>query len=200
MMRNRGTPDFGRLTTIGAGVFLATSACLLLILGAAVVFVHPTVSVARPQNATTVGGLHYDITNAWILDPRRRVDADVARGLPTSDQNVGPNELLYAVFVGVTNESDRRLPMATDVALVDGTNHEYAPVPLGAANRFAYRPRPMAPQTHRPAQWTPAGKSMSAEGLMLVFRIPRSAYEAGSLELVVHDPGHPETTRSLEVL
>lgn len=200
-MRNRTTPDIGPpLAAIGAGLFLAASACVLLLLGAAVVFLHPTVRAEPTQDSATVGGLHYTVNNAWLVDPQWRVDAPIARGLPASDRKLGPDELLYAVFVGVTNETGRRLPMARQFALLDATNHEYPPAPLGEDNRYAYRPHVMAPQTHRPAPWTPAGQDMTAEGLMLVFRIPRSAYNNGGLELVVHDPAHPATTHALPVL
>jgi hypothetical protein len=188
------------LGALAAGLFVASTACALVLLAAAVVFLHPTVNAAPRQTAATVGDLHYAVNNTWILDPRRRVDADVARGLPAADRNLKPDELLYAVFVGVTNETTRPLPMATHVVLRDGTNHEYAPVPVGAANRYAYRPRTLAPKSHRPAPTTPAGEDLSADGLMLLFRIPRRAYDKGSLELLLRDPGDPASVGSIEVL
>jgi hypothetical protein len=117
------TPPLGALA---AGLFLASSACALVLLAAAVVFLHPTVNAQPQQTAATVGDLHYAVNNAWILDPRRSVDAQVARGLPANDRKLGPDELLYAVFVGVTNETGRRLPMATHFALRDVTNRDYA--------------------------------------------------------------------------
>jgi hypothetical protein len=183
-----------------AGLFLATSACVLVLLGAAVVFLHATVRAEPTQDGATVGGLRYAVNDAWILDPQWRVDASITRGLPAADRKLGRDELLYAVFVGVTNETGRRLPMARPLALRDATNHEYRSVPLGESNRYAYRPHVMAPQSHRPAPWTPAGEDMTAEGLMSVFRIPRSAYDDGRLQLVVHDPAHPDATRALPVL
>jgi hypothetical protein len=189
-----------RLAALAAGLFVASSACVLVLLAAAIVFIHPAHSAQAAENTATVGDLHYAVENAWILEPHRRVDAQVARGLPAADRHLGPDELLYAVFVGVTNESDRRLPLATHVALRDVTNREYSPVPLGATNRYAYRSRTMAPRSHRPAPWTPAGEDLSADGLMLVFRIPRQAYDDGSLELLVRDPGDPAAVSSMQVL
>lgn len=182
------------------GVFVATAATLFVLLGAAVVFVHPTVEAAPAQNTATVGGLHYAVENAWVLDPRRRVDAEVARGLPAAARRPAPDKLLYAVFVGVTNETARPLPMAPHVTLRDVTNRDYDPLRLGPGNRYAYRARTMPPQSHRPAPWTPAARDLSADGLMLVFRIPRRAYEDGPLELLVRDPVDPATAASLQVL
>ena len=183
---------------IFGGAFAAASACLLIVLAAAVVLIHPTVRAEAKNNSATVGGLHYAVNNAWIVDPDRHVDAKVARGLPAADLHVGAGEVLYAVFVGVTNETDRRLPMATQIALRDVTNRDYVPLPLGERNPYAYRPLTMAPQTHRPAPWAPAGKDLAAEGFLLVFRIPRGAYENGPLELLVHDPGDPTAVASMQ--
>ena len=185
---------------LAVGVFLLSSACALVLLAAAILFIHPAVGSSTAQNAATVGDLHYAVNNAWILDPHRRVDAEIARGLPAADRNLGPDELLFAVFVGVTNETERRLPMATHIALRDVTNHSYAPVPLGTDNRYAYRPGSIAPQSHQPLPTTPAGEDMSADGLMLVFRIPRRAYDDGPVELRVQDPAHPARVASLQVL
>jgi hypothetical protein len=179
------------------------AACALTVLAlfaAAVVFLHPTVEAAPQDDAATVGGLHYTVTNAWVLDPQRRVDAQVARGLSAADRHLPADQVLYAVFVGVTNETGRRLPMARHIVLRSATNREYAPLALGAGNRYAYRPRTVAPQTHRPAPWTPAGQDLSAEGRMLVFRIPRRAYDDGSLELLIRDPHDPAAVRAVEVL
>jgi hypothetical protein len=198
-MRNTDSAE-ARIAAPAVGAFVAAGACLLIVLAAAVVFIRPTVGAVPQDNSATVGGLHYAVNNAWPLNPRRAVDAQVARGLPAADRNLGRGEMLYAVFVGVTNETHERLPMATQVALRDVTNREYTPVRLGAHNRYAYRPRMMAAQTHRPGPWTPAGQDMSAEGLMLVFRIPRGAYENGPLELLVHDPGDPTSVASLLTL
>lgn len=185
------------LAAIGAVTFVAAGACLLA-LAAAVVFLHPTVRAEPKYDSATVGGLHYAVNNAWILDPSRRVDMQIARGLPAADRNLGPKEVLFAVFVGVTNETNRQRPMATHIALRDVANRDYTPVRVGAGNRYAYRPLAMAPQTHRPAPWTPAGKDLVADGLMLVFRIPRGAYENGPLELLLRDPGDPTAIASMQ--
>jgi hypothetical protein len=180
-------------------VFVAAAATVLVLLAAAVVFVHRTVQASPSGTEETVGGLHYSVENAWILTPSRSVDAPLAKGLPSADTRAGGDHLLYAVFVDVTNETDRSLPMASEIALRDTRNREYAPLALGAGNAYAYRPGVIAAQTHRPAQGTAAGRDLSAEGSMLVFRVPRRSYNDGPLELVVHDPAHPASARTIQV-
>ena len=191
-----GTP----LAAVGAGLALASAAVLIVLLAAAVIIIRPAVSGTPAQTAATVGDLHYAVNNAWVLDPGRPLDAAVARGLPPADRAPGTDELLLAVFVGVTNETDRRVPMATRLELHTSTNHVYAPVPLGPANRYAYRAGSIAPKSRQPAPSTPAGSDQSAEGLLLVFRIPRRAYDDGGLALFVRDPADPARTGSLQVL
>jgi hypothetical protein len=187
------------VASVAAAVVIAAAACVFVLIVAAVVFLHRTVESSPSGTESTVGGLHYRVENAWILDPNRHVDAPLAKGVPSAHTRAGEHRLLYAVFVGVTNETDRRLPMATEIALRDTRNREYAPLPLGARNAYAYRPRVMAPQTHRPAPWTASGRDLSAVGSMLVFRIPRRSYDDGPLELVVHDPAHPASMRTIQV-
>ncbi len=191
-----GTP----LAAVGAGLALASAAVLIVVLAAAVIFIRPAVSGTPAQTAATVGDLHYAVNNAWVLDPERPLDAAFASGLPQADRALGADELLLAVFVGVTNETDRRVPMAKQLALQDSTNHVYAPVPLGPANRYAYRAGTIASKSHQPAPSSPAGSDQSAEGLLLVFRIPLRAYDDGGLALIVRDPADPARTGSLQVL
>jgi hypothetical protein len=180
-------------------VLVAAMATVFVLAVAAVILVHRTVQTTPAGNEETIGGLHYHVDNAWILDPTRSVNAPLAKGLPPSATRTRGRRLLYAVFVGTTNETDRRLPMATDIALRDTRNRVYAPLPLGRSNAFAYRPRVMAPRTHRPAPSTAAGRDLSALGSMLVFRIPRRSYRDGPLELVVRDPAHPTSVSTIQV-
>ena len=183
---------------LAVGALAASTACLLLVLAAAVVFVRPSVTREPNETTATVGGLHYSVNNAWVLDPGRSVDAPLAKGLPAADTKAAARQLLYAVFVGVTNDTNRRLPMATDIALRDTRNREFAPIPVGAQNAFAYRPGVMAPRTHRPAPSTAPARDLATAGMMLVFRIPQRSYNDGPLQLVVHDPSHPGTARTMQ--
>ncbi len=192
--------DARPLTILVAGIALVSTACLLVLLAAGVVFLHPTVNAEPAQTTATVGNLRYSVNNAWVLDPQRQVDEPYARGLPAAARHLGQDELLYAVFVEVTNGTAKPVPMATDLALRDVTNREYAALTLAGANPYAYRPATMAPMSQQPAARSPAGVDQSAEGLMLVFRIPRQAYENGPLELLVHDPADPASTGSMQVL
>jgi hypothetical protein len=190
----RTDPPYG----LAAAVAIAAAVVVVVALATLVIFVRPAVGGQRDQTTVTAGGLHYSVNNAWVLDPRRPIDASVARGLPPADRDLPPDELLYAVFVGVTNEHDAPLPMASDIALRDMLNVEYAPTPLGPGNEYAYRPAILQGKAHLPAPGTPAGSDLSADGLLLVFRIPRRSYENGPLRLLLRDPLRPGSVQTVQ--
>ena len=154
-------------------VLTAAIAAVFVLFVAAVLFVHGDVASSPSGTEGTIGGLRYDVDNAWLLDPNRSVDAALAKGLPATATRARGHRLLYAVFVGVTNETGRSLPAATDIRLLDTRGREYAPLPLGSRNTFAYRPHVIAPHAGLPAPSSPAGRDLSAQGSMLLFRISR---------------------------
>jgi hypothetical protein len=178
---------------------MGAAVCVFVMVAAAVIFVHRAVAGSPAETTATVGGLHYSVNNGWVLDPRRRVDARVAKGLPASDRHLPSDQLVYAVFVGVTNETRKPLPMASDVALRDTRNREFAPTRIAADNGYAYKPAVLDGKSHLPAPGTPAATDLSAGGLMLVFRIPRRSYDDGPLELVLHDPQRPGSINTVQI-
>jgi hypothetical protein len=167
-------------------------------LSSAVIFVRRAVAQEPAHSAVTVGGLRYSVNNAWILHPRRSVDANVAAGLPARDARARHGRLLYAVFVGVTNTTERPRRMVSDLALRDTRNRDYAPVRMARRNRFAYAPTVVAGGSQLPAPGSPAERDVSADGLLLVFRTPSRPYDDGPLQLVLHDPSHPGSTRTVQ--
>ena len=193
--RVRRTIDPSAVAVVALVAGIAAVAVLFV---AAVLFVHGDVESSPSGTEGTIGGLRYDVANAWLLDPHRSVDAALAKGLPATATRARGHRL-YAVFVGVTNETRRSLPAATDITLLDTQGREYAPVPLGSSNAFAYRPHVIGPHARVPAPSSPAGRDLSAQGSMLVFRISQRSYDAGPLELVVHDPAHPMSVSHLQV-
>ena len=187
------------LVSLAVAVAAGAAVCVFVLVAAAVVFVRPAVAGWPAETTASVGGLHYSVNNAWVLDPRRRVDAGVAEGLPARDRRLPPGELLYAVFVGVTNETRAPRRMASDIALRDTRNLEFAPTRIARDNPYAYVPRVLRGTSHLPAPGTPPAADLSAEGLMLVFRIPRRSYTDGPLELVLHDPQRPGSVKTVQI-
>jgi hypothetical protein len=184
---------------LAAAVAMGAAVCVFVLVAAAVIFVRPSVASPPTQTAVTVDGLHYSVNNAWVLDPRRPVDAKLAEGLPARDAHLPKDELLYAVFVGVTNETSKPRQMVSDIGLRDARNLDHAPTRVAPDNRFAYEPAVLDGKSHLPAPGTPAETDISADGLMLVFRIPRRSYADGPLQLVLHDPRQPSSVQTLQI-
>jgi hypothetical protein len=193
--RNSRPVSFAGLAAV---VAIGAAILVFLIVAAAMAVVHPSVNREARHNTVTVGGLQYSINNAWILNPHRAVDRTIAQGLPARDRHLRAGEALYAVFLGVDNPTGRARPMASDLALRDLANREYAPTPIARGNPYAYEPSVLAAGAQLPASDSPAGRDISADGLMLVFRIPRSSYENGPLQLLVHDPAHPDSVWTVQ--
>jgi hypothetical protein len=187
------------LASLAAAVVMGATVCVFLLVVAAVIFVRPTVASPPTQTAVTADGLHYSVNNAWVLDPRRSVDARLTKGLPARDAHLPSNELLYAVFVGVANDTTKPRQMVSDITLRDTRNREYAPTRMAPDNRFAYEPAVLDGMSHLPAPGTPAATDLSANGLMLVFRIPRRSYADGPLELLLHDPRQPGSVQTVQI-
>jgi len=187
------------LASLAASVGMGAALCVFLLVAAAVIFVRPTVASTSTETTATVDGLHYSVNNAWVLDPRRPGDAELAEGLPARDAHLPPDELLYAVFVGVTNETSKPRQMVSDIAMRDTRNLEYAPTRMAPDNRFAYEPTVLDGKWHLPAPGTPAATDISTDGLMLVFRISRRSYADGPLQLVLHDPRHPSSVQTVQI-
>ena len=186
------------VASLAAVVGMGAALCVLLIITVAVITVRPAVAGEADPTAATVGGVHYSVNNAWILDPRRPVDAEVAKGLPPGDAHLPHDQLLYAVFLGVTNETGTPRQTVSDIALRDTRYREFAPERMAPDNRYAYRPTVVGAKSHLPAPGTPGATDLSAEGLMLVFRVPRRSYDDGPLQLITHNPQRPGAVQTVE--
>jgi hypothetical protein len=128
------------------------------------------------------GGVTYTSPGARPLDPRHRLDARLMKGAPPAGD---PHRIWFAAFLVAADDGSRPAAMARRVVLRDVAGRTYRPVTLPAANRYAYRPRTLAPGAQAPAPTSPAETDLAAGGEMLLFRIPRSAYEEGPLEVQI---------------
>jgi hypothetical protein len=171
------------LILTGAGVFAVLA--LLVIIG--IGWQWPATAAVR---SVEVGDVRYEAMSGRPLHPHNAVDAQMIAGLPRADRHVRRDEVLYGAFVGVSNDTPTAKPAARDIELRDASNHTFRPTALPASNPYAYRLRDVPGRTRVPPRQSPAGSNLAAEGYVLVYRIPRSSYDAGPLELVVHDPLH----------
>jgi hypothetical protein len=168
--------------------FIAALLCGVAITGtvfALMQFESPTVNLASATigTSTQAGGVSYTSTGARPLDPRNRDDAALMEGAPTAARD--PRRIWFATFLLATNDGTQPVSTARRIVLRDVTGHTYAPVALPSTNPYRYRPQTIAPGAQAPGVRSPAQSDLAAGGALLLFRIPRSAYEEGPLEVRV---------------
>jgi hypothetical protein len=179
---------------------LALAACAVaVVLGVAVLLdVAKPVSGAVPDyRVVSLGGLQYEAISFRDIKPTDPVDAEIVRGVPARESRLARGQSLFGVFVAVSNDSLRSLPAAGRLELRDANGREYRPLPLPAANPYAYVPRLVPPKTRLPGHESAADRNLAAGGYLVLFRAADASIDAGPLELVIHDPRDPRRTTSL---
>jgi hypothetical protein len=174
---------------LASSAVLITGAAALIMLAVLQAFEHPAANprAAAIGTSVRVGGIVYTSPDARPLDPRKPQDVVLMRGARAPRKRAG--DIWYGAFVVATNDGSTRAAMARDILLRDTSGHWYRPVALPAANRFRYRPRTVAPGEQVPSPRAPAEADLAAQGGLLLYRIPRAAYENGPLEIRLRAAG-----------
>jgi len=178
---------------------LGVTGVVALFVGVGVIFAtqHRENPKAPDYRVVEIGGIEYESMQGRPIDPANQVDHEIITGLPEQQRNVTPKQALYGAFIGITNDSSRPLPTADRIELRDEGGHVYRPLSLPLTNPYAYSQRTLRPGTRIPAFGSVADDNLAATGQLLVFRVPKKAYQAATLELVIHDPSRPGSTASL---
>jgi hypothetical protein len=132
-----------------------------------------------------LGELKYQVEISRTLNPADVEDREFLRGV--SDQ-LGPEDVWFAVFVRVQNESDKTQKPATQYDITDTQENEYNPVSIDAkSNVFAYDPAPIPGKGLLPNVDAIAAQN-SINGELLLFKMPRTTLDNRPLELKIHNP------------
>jgi hypothetical protein len=132
-----------------------------------------------------LGQLKYQVEISRQLNPADIEDRDFLKGV--SDQ-LGPEDVWFAVFVRVQNGSDKAQKPATRFDIVDTQEDEYTPVAIDtASNDFAYDPVVIPGKGLLPNPDATAAQN-SINGELLLFKMPRTTLDNRPLELKIHDP------------
>jgi hypothetical protein len=143
---------------------------------------------APTQDAIALGGLTYKSPESRPLDPRNPVDRAILRGVPTVRRPLPRSEEWFGVFLTVSNPGRHVLPAARRFVLVDADGHRFRPDRRLGDDPYAYRPTAVAPGRRYPPDASAAARNLTAQGALLLFRIPRASDDFGSLELRIADP------------
>ena len=143
-----------------------------------------------------LGSLRYQVTLSRALNPSQ--DPEYLVALPPKAGLLQPGQLWFAVFLLVQNKTKEAGVAASQFYLTDTQGNAYRPVPLGAANPYAYRPQLIAPGNQLPPFGTVAAQGTTASELLL-FRLPTSVYDNRPLVLHLTDPSGRAATVILDV-
>ena len=169
------------LVPVGAGLLVLVA----LIVGVVLLSRGTAAADEGPGVVADVGGLEYSALDVRLLRPANDGDARMLAGLAPASRD----QVWFGAFLTAKNPTRAPLPMATSFKLRDVSGRVYRPVALPAGNPVAYRAQTVAPGAQSPGADSPAQRDLAAEGGLVLFRVRRSAYEAGPLELVIEDPG-----------
>jgi hypothetical protein len=131
-----------------------------------------------------LGDLKYQVQISRQLNPADIEDREYLKGV--TDQ-LGPEDLWFAVFVRVQNQSDKAQKPATQFEIDDTEDDTYNPVAIDKSNDFAYDPVPIEGNGLLPQPDSIAAQN-SINGQLLLFKIPRASLDNRPLELKIHNP------------
>ena len=123
-----------------------------------------------------VDELTYQIQMSRILEPASREDQGYLRGLAEGIEPTA-EEVWFAIFLRVQNQTDETHRSADRFEIVDTTNKTYRPVGLDLrSNVFAYRPAEVSPGTVIPEPDSPSFNG-PIQGDLILFKVQvRSLY------------------------
>jgi hypothetical protein len=158
---------------------------------------------AHTLHATTegpyidVGPLKYQVQISRLLNPANPEDAGYLIDLP-ADQQLGPKDQWFGVFMRVENGTDDPQPAADHYEIVDTQGNRYSPIQMGPKNVFTYRAAPIPANDTLPLPDSPAG-SNTIQGAMLLFKIPVANFENRPLVLRVSSSSVPNQVGTIDL-
>ena len=144
-----------------------------------------------------VGDLKYQVQISRLLNPTDREDSGYLVDLP-ADQQLGPKENWFAVFMRVENTSDKPEQATNGYSIRDTQGNIYRPIAMGPKNVFVYRPAVLQPKDVLPYADSPAGAN-TIQGAMLLFKIPVANFQNRPLELRIPPPNGSGPTGSVDL-
>ncbi len=146
----------------------------------------------------TLDEMKYQVQASRQLNPLLIDDKAYLEGVSADDRELGSDEVWFAVFLRVENETEETLEVAEDFEIRDTQESIYRPVSIEAGNDFAYRPGPIEGKELYPLPNSPAGER-PPQGAVLLFKIKRISLDNRPLELLITSPEGEEGFVNLDV-
>jgi hypothetical protein len=156
----------------------------------------PERSAANEGIYVEAGSLKYQVQITRQLNPSQPMDRELLQGIAPAQRIKKPNELWYATFLRIENETSNTLTSASQFIVRDTNGEIFRPIPVNpAANSFAYVSGPILGGDSNPAATTyPNINSIPGQtdinGKMLLFKFPLGALALRPLTLTIVNPGN----------
>jgi hypothetical protein len=145
-----------------------------------------------------VEGAKYQVQLSRQLNPALPDDGPYIRDINTSENRLEGDQVWFAVFMRVENDSDETIESARRFVIRDTQENEFLPVSIEPTNEWSYQPVKLAPKHVYPGPNTPAGER-SPNGALLLFRVNRPSLDNRPLELEVTGPKGEKAIVDLDV-
>jgi hypothetical protein len=137
-----------------------------------------------------LGDLKYQVEISRPLNAADPEDREYLKGVTTQ---LGTEDLWFAVFVRVENDTTKLRHPATQFDITDTLNNVFNPVPIDLkSNDFGYNPVSLPAKSLLPNVEAIAAQN-SIGGELLLFKMPRQTLDNRPLELKIHDPADFQT-------
>jgi hypothetical protein len=147
----------------------------------------------------SLGELKYQVQGSRQLNPDDIQDRDYLRGIPPARQGLGADEVWFAVFLQVENESEEPMRPSGDIEIIDTQEDVFQPIELEATNPFAYDPTTAIPPGEiMPVKDTPAFDTAN-QGALLLFKLSLAALDNRPLELKIEGTNVPRQTGIIDL-
>lgn len=133
-----------------------------------------------------VGPLKYQVQVSRALNPGAIAeDRTIVEGVDPGQAQLGPDEVWFAVFFRIENETSDPQTPAPDFEITDQQGNTYRPVTVGATNPFHYDMTPIRPHGYAPGPDTVARQLGSIGGMLQLFKLKHDTLANRPLELKI---------------
>ncbi|MCW2989537.1 MAG: hypothetical protein JWM73_131 [Solirubrobacterales bacterium] len=148
-----------------------------------------------------VGPLKYQVQISRALNPGAiSEDRTFLSDVDPADATLGPDEIWFAVFVRVENETDQPQAPAPVYEITDQQGNTFEPVKIGDLNPFHYDMTPIRPGGFAPGPDTIARQDGSVGGMIQLFKLKHETLDNRPLELKIRSVSpEDESTVSIDV-
>jgi len=148
-----------------------------------------------------VGPMKYQVQISRALNPGAIAeDRTMLEGIDPAEAKLGPDDVWFAVFVRVENETGQPQTPASVYEIEDQQGNVYEPVEVPDTNPFHYDLTPVRPHGYAPGPDTVARQLGSIGGMMQLFKLKHTTLANRPLELKIRSTSpEDESTVSLDV-